>query len=575
MYAVLRTVKLKTGGNIGGASGHNLRSIDVPNVDPKLTPNNIITGSRNAVDAVNSRIELCYQDTNSTPRTNAVRAVETILTASPEFFESANSAKIEKWRMANIEWAEKTWGVENIIQTALHLDEETPHLHIITTPIVEGKLNCREILGGRAKLTAMQTSYADAMKPFGLERGLEGSKARHITPKQFNASKNKNEPLPKAQKITQLVEESGFFKKERTVDKTVIPLTPANKKSIVTTYKNQAAAIAVEEDRARARSELKEARKLADRDSANRVRDIPLTVVADELGLVRDKSDRAKYGDFHLDDHKGVFNNFKNAKGGKGAIDLVMQAHECEFKDAMAWLKGRFGEDQTADAVAKSMQIKAKIAVQKAQAVKFLAPKPVAENLKYAVNYLVNERKIDKALVQKHVDAGTIYADKRRNVVFLGENNAELVGTGKDKFKGLAVGSDKSSLGFVAMPIKPAVNKYAYAGAVESGIDALSFAEINKSPAVSSAGAPTQGFFSKAREFASKVSNYAVAAFDSDSSGDKYADSMQKSTSDIITRKKPPAAFNDWNQNLVHLKEKSGSDGVDISLSRKSGFRPR
>jgi hypothetical protein len=47
-------------------------------------------------------------------------------------------------------------------------------------PIDEaGKLNAKQFLGGKAKLTAMQTDFAGAMRGHGLERGLEGSKAKH------------------------------------------------------------------------------------------------------------------------------------------------------------------------------------------------------------------------------------------------------------------------------------------------------------------------------------------------------------------------------------------------------------
>ena len=39
-YAILRTAKLKTMGNIGGSLAHSYRMIETPNADPNLTPKN-------------------------------------------------------------------------------------------------------------------------------------------------------------------------------------------------------------------------------------------------------------------------------------------------------------------------------------------------------------------------------------------------------------------------------------------------------------------------------------------------------------------------------------------------------
>lgn len=64
------------------------------------------------------------------------------------------------------------------------------------TPIDEkGGLNAKKWLGGRAKLSQTQTEFANEVKYLGLERGLENSKARHKTIKQFYAEIEK--PIPK------------------------------------------------------------------------------------------------------------------------------------------------------------------------------------------------------------------------------------------------------------------------------------------------------------------------------------------------------------------------------------------
>lgn len=49
----------------------------------------------------------------------------------------------------NIQWLEKTYGKDNVVHAALHMDESTPHIAAYIVPEKDGKLNCREFLGGR------------------------------------------------------------------------------------------------------------------------------------------------------------------------------------------------------------------------------------------------------------------------------------------------------------------------------------------------------------------------------------------------------------------------------------------
>lgn len=86
------------------------------------------------------------------------------------------------WRKTSLQWVAKEFGGEdNIIAGAFNHDERTPHLHVFVVPIDPKKhLNCRHYLGARSKLQTLQTSYADAVAPFGLRRGRQGSKRKHI-----------------------------------------------------------------------------------------------------------------------------------------------------------------------------------------------------------------------------------------------------------------------------------------------------------------------------------------------------------------------------------------------------------
>ena len=116
--------------------------------------------------------------------------------------------RLSEWINANIRWLEDTFGKENLVSCVLHLDEKTPHLHATIIPIVtterkrrerEGQKKYRTSKGGprlsaddvmhRSMLTKYQDSYGEAMKGFGLERGVVGSIAKHVSNSDYYKQK--------------------------------------------------------------------------------------------------------------------------------------------------------------------------------------------------------------------------------------------------------------------------------------------------------------------------------------------------------------------------------------------------
>lgn len=109
----------------------------------------------------------------------------------------ANDGKLDSWIDANLKWLKETFGEENLVSCVLHMDEKTPHLHATIVPIVTGerlrrkregekkyetksgpRLSADDVMR-RTRLHEYQNSYAAAMKPFGLQRGIVGSTAKH------------------------------------------------------------------------------------------------------------------------------------------------------------------------------------------------------------------------------------------------------------------------------------------------------------------------------------------------------------------------------------------------------------
>ena len=60
---------------------------------------------------------------------------------------------------------EDTFGADNIIGSAIHVDESKPHLHVDIVPLTpEGKLSAKQVVGGRGKMHQRQKQWLEAMQ---------------------------------------------------------------------------------------------------------------------------------------------------------------------------------------------------------------------------------------------------------------------------------------------------------------------------------------------------------------------------------------------------------------------------
>jgi len=198
-YGILRLTKI--GGEKGSgksklaaAARHNLRERAAPNARPEDADRNIyLAGPKNAKDLM----KLWEERAPEKVRTNAVCALEYVMSASPEEMAKMGSIKSEDYLRDAYAWVEEKHGTENILSAVIHMDETTPHLQVLAIPLDErGKLNAREIVGSAKDLSAMQTDYAERVgAKYGLERGLMRSGAKHETIKSYYARANANENL--------------------------------------------------------------------------------------------------------------------------------------------------------------------------------------------------------------------------------------------------------------------------------------------------------------------------------------------------------------------------------------------
>ncbi len=182
-YAICRVAKIKTAQAGAAKTAHNYRQRETPNADTERRPLNreyINTGERNYWELATERI----QEAGAKVRHDSVRGVEVLLTASPEAFKrqadgSPNDWHGSQWAEANIAFLKAKFGEQNVVSCTLHQDELTPHFHAVVVPLTaDGRLSAKDVFNPKT-LRALQTEYAEAMNPFGMERGVEHSRAKH------------------------------------------------------------------------------------------------------------------------------------------------------------------------------------------------------------------------------------------------------------------------------------------------------------------------------------------------------------------------------------------------------------
>jgi hypothetical protein len=179
-YAIIRAKKLKTMGAVSRSAQHTFRMQPTPNADPALTGRNRTVGAKGSEQILAALVRTLP----TKRRKDAVLAIEYLVTASPEAFKRHGGRLDDMgdgYFADALKWLKARHGAANVLSATIHLDESTPHMVVYVVPMTaDRRLSCRDFLGGPEKLRAMQTSFhAKVGAQRGLERGVEGSKAKH------------------------------------------------------------------------------------------------------------------------------------------------------------------------------------------------------------------------------------------------------------------------------------------------------------------------------------------------------------------------------------------------------------
>ena len=130
-------------------------------------------------------------------RSDSVRVVEALVTASPEFFKGKKKGEIKAYFQEALNFIREHQDPKTIISAVVHMDEKTPHMHLCFVPLTEdGRLSAKEIVGNKKKLTQWQDRFWEHMvrKYPDLERGESASETGrdHIPPRLFKEAVHLN-----------------------------------------------------------------------------------------------------------------------------------------------------------------------------------------------------------------------------------------------------------------------------------------------------------------------------------------------------------------------------------------------
>lgn len=120
---------------------------------------------------------------------DAVLITSFILGSDKEFFGGLAAEQQKQFFADCTDFFSERYGKENVVSAVVHLDESTPHLHFNLMPVTNGRL-CAKELFDRTALRDLQTDFYEAVgKKYGLERGKEGSAAKHLDTVAYKTKK--------------------------------------------------------------------------------------------------------------------------------------------------------------------------------------------------------------------------------------------------------------------------------------------------------------------------------------------------------------------------------------------------
>ena len=206
-YAIIRNEKL-TRAQAMGAYKHNERKT-------KNHSNKNIDSSKTELNYYLKKNELSYikefdkikekYDLKGQIRSNSNIMCEMVFTSDQKFFDEIGYEESKRYFKESFDFIckYKNLGEQNIVSAVIHMDEDTPHMHLLFIPVVHttdkqgnkiDKVCCRDFWRGKNSYRDLQNAYFKHIseKGFKLERGelVEITNREHYSMQEFKQITN-------------------------------------------------------------------------------------------------------------------------------------------------------------------------------------------------------------------------------------------------------------------------------------------------------------------------------------------------------------------------------------------------
>ena len=164
-YAILRFAKYK-GPEIGNIEAHNERSKEkyASNPDVDISRSKYNFHLIEPKQKYRAEAERQIKEAGCRTRSDSVRVVEALVTATPEFFQGKKKSEIKAYFQEALTFIQQNQDPKKIISAVVHMDEKTPHMHLAFVPLTaDGRLSAKEIVGNKKKLSRWQDKFWEHM----------------------------------------------------------------------------------------------------------------------------------------------------------------------------------------------------------------------------------------------------------------------------------------------------------------------------------------------------------------------------------------------------------------------------
>jgi regulator of replication initiation timing len=224
-YSIFRVQGIKTLSDLRGLGKHNSERVSETNldIDKERSKDNIelieCDSYLKKFSDITVEMKEEHNERMKTVRKDRVKSFESainsahndvacefLFSSDEEFFKDMTREQVESWAKDSLEFVERDIGItkDKIIHASVHMDEKTPHLHVVAVPLVNAydgrrkqdvlQINRKKFIKTREDLSKLQDTYHQRMNEKGhkLERG-DTKNARHERVLEFKEKTNYHE----------------------------------------------------------------------------------------------------------------------------------------------------------------------------------------------------------------------------------------------------------------------------------------------------------------------------------------------------------------------------------------------